>query len=336
MARKSIIITATAGAGSLLAGLGAPKVIDHLPPWVSPVLLGLGVLLLLGAAGLRWLRFGAGGDDHGGITQATRGHQSPAIGTVHGDVIIGPPHPPERNERRSPYGSTQPKPSPPPREPRKVPEMPIWQAVDHIRAVIGDNDVSNCFPATLIALRQAALNEEIEIWGRKENPPQTMKQESWRPVWTRIPADYWEEFNFTTFVTTNEYESEHTWNRDVPGFGRGNRYRDLKVQRTDIEKVWPRHNPSAADEAKAQRRRELIAECRKIIADFVEGGDDREYLDRQPAFMQIRKYLSDGFLRNFNSSATLVEVRGRQVKAGLLPSFSRELDRLETEWGLDL
>lgn len=172
--------------------------------------------------------------------QTTHGHLSPAIRDNYGTVQIGPPASPITQPEKSPYGTAHLKPSPSPRVPRKCPEMPIWKAVERVRTVLADNDRENCYPATLVALRQAALDERITIWGRKENRPSGLKEESWRPVWTAIPAGYWEDFEFTAFVTTDEYDSEHTWNPNVAGFGRGNRYRDLKVDQAEIEREWAR------------------------------------------------------------------------------------------------
>lgn len=87
----------------------------------------------------------------------------------------------------------------------------------------------------------------------------------------------------------------------------------------------------------AHRRRDMIADARRIVVAYEPSGeDDRLYLERQPAYLQIRKYLSEAFHKQFSSDAIHAEISGGQVHVGLFRAFSRELDRLETEWGLDL
>lgn len=89
----------------------------------------------------------------------------------------------------------------------------------------------------------------------------------------------------------------------------------------------------------AHRRRELISDARRIVATRLSSDsdeDDRLFLGSQSAYLEIRKYLSEDFRSKFSSEAIQAEIDGGIVHVGLMRAFSRELDRLETEWGLDL
>lgn len=84
-------------------------------------------------------------------------------------------------------------------------------------------------------------------------------------------------------------------------------------------------------------RRWLIEEGRALILGFDENKESpREYLDRQPVFLRLRKYLSPAYMRLYNSDVHRLARLGGRVRHSLITNLSDELDRLETEWGLDL
>jgi hypothetical protein len=103
--KKVTTVSGVAGVGSLLAGIGAPRMIEGLPPWVGIACFVAGAALILGAF-LSYLLSAKRDEEPASETAlTTHGPHSPAIGTVHGNVHIGPPNPAERQEPRSPYGS---------------------------------------------------------------------------------------------------------------------------------------------------------------------------------------------------------------------------------------
>lgn len=113
--------------------------------------------------------------------------------------------------------------------------------------------------------------------------------------------------------------------------------RGMSPDDLDIE-IVPARPASEADQL-AQRRRELIAEGRRIVAEYDHdsGADDRAYLLAQPAFLRLRKYLSPDYLDVLNSTADAsYTLSGNRLSRTLITSLAEELDRLETEWGLDL
>ena len=68
-------------------------------------------------------------------------------------------------------------------------DTPIWRAVQHVRAAIDDIEHSKCYPRTLQAIRQAALNGQIKIRGHAqidEDGPQRFSSVS-----SDISPDYW-------------------------------------------------------------------------------------------------------------------------------------------------
>jgi len=84
---KSVTITGTVGLGSIIFGVGAPKMIEGLPDWVNTALFAVGAILIA-AAFIAHLITDRDGD--GGKAQASHGSGSPNIGTVGGDAIIAP------------------------------------------------------------------------------------------------------------------------------------------------------------------------------------------------------------------------------------------------------
>lgn len=84
---KRVTITGTVGLGSIIFGVGAPKMIEGLPDWVNTALFAVGAILIA-AAFIAHLITDNDGD--GGKGQTSHGSGSPNIGTVAGDANIGP------------------------------------------------------------------------------------------------------------------------------------------------------------------------------------------------------------------------------------------------------
>ena len=178
MGRRSIASAAIAGAGSLLAGLGAPKVIDGLPAWVSPGLLGLGILLLLVAAGLRFIRTGKPQED-GGMSAATTGPRSPATNISNARDIyinstlasINPPiaeSPAGAGER--PASVQQPPPE------ALVPDFFLGQLVARLlihQGKVPDDakEAEAYFLRMELEIADKVYQRNIAVWGRKGTEP---------------------------------------------------------------------------------------------------------------------------------------------------------------------
>lgn len=236
MARKATAYTGVVGAASLLLGIGAPVVFQGTPDWVSYSLFGLGAFLLLVAAGMRWLKFGATGDEPS-ISATTSGDAAHAL-SVRGNnntFQFGPPNPAEKQERKNPYGASV-------RDaPRGCPETPIWQAVEYIAKLIGEDWQSN-YSETRRQLRQEASQGRIEIWGRRDIKPTHLSDDRQSAIWTPIQQDYWDEFEMNELVAHEHYANrDHTRHEGGPTFP-GTRYWELKVDLAEVERLWPDPN----------------------------------------------------------------------------------------------
>lgn len=121
----------------------------------------------------------------------------------------------------------------------RCPEMPIWQAVHHVARIIGDTEENECYAGARAALRQAAVEGRIELWGRKDIAPEHMKDDRQSTVWTKIRRDYWEQYELNPLATAAIYpDREHTWDESLKG-RRGNRYWALKADQAEMEREWP-------------------------------------------------------------------------------------------------
>jgi hypothetical protein len=195
----------------------------------------------------------------GGSTITTGGPNSPGFGTVHGNVtqvfhpppsVTQPVKPPYggRNQRsldglmRVMSGHNRLARSEKRRreEDERCPEMPIWQAVEHVRRVIGDDDSSASYPDARSQIRQAALEGRLIVWGRHEIPPEHLTAElKARSVWSKIEPDYWHNYELNRLATVDRFDDrEHTWNE---AFKQeiGNRYWSLRVRKKAVKRLWP-------------------------------------------------------------------------------------------------
>ncbi|MDQ4419951.1 hypothetical protein OOT33_05790 [Sphingobium sp. DEHP117] len=118
-------------------------------------------------------------------------------------------------------------------------DWPIWKAVEYIRSIIDDDDEHGCFLRTQIALRQAALDERITIFGKAELPP---PKPAGHPseIWTRIKPEYWEDHKFSHLIT-NDYwfGHDHTMRDPYSTYGFKERYWSLLVNKEQVEQTWP-------------------------------------------------------------------------------------------------
>lgn len=259
-------ISTAAGVGSvasLLAGVGVPIAFPDAQPWIGQaLLLGAGLLLAL-VVGLWWPR--KNNDEGSGTTQTTHGAHSPIFRDVHGSVTINPT-PAATQPAKSPHGSgwnerslaglervmrggferrsrAQALVERTAREERqRCPEMPIWQAVQHVASVIGDSDKENCYPEARSQIRQAALEQRIDVWGKHEIVPDHMAAPlRSRKVWKAIEPSYWEDYEIAAYAADPSTDDQpHTQMEEFFSGGSFNRYWSLRVRKHQVEGRWRR------------------------------------------------------------------------------------------------
>jgi hypothetical protein len=270
MGRRVTTIAGIAGFGSLLAGVGGPKVIEGLPPWVNIALFGAGAVLILAAFVSHLLSRKE--DERSGVNQTSHGSYSPNIYGPVRDVHIHP-IPAATQPSRSPYGGRIRRAEDRPgrirnnlssyaeplvrrleaekaAEAKMCPAMPIAKAVEHVRAVIGDTNDGNCYPEARRQIRQAALEGRVEIWGRRQIPLDHMKSPlAGSEVWTSIAPEHWEEYELSAYATDPMFANQpHT----QPESWRGTnltRHWELKVREKQIRRIW-KHPPETTNAGK--------------------------------------------------------------------------------------
>lgn len=118
------------------------------------------------------------------------------------------------------------------------PQMPIWKAVKHIAKVLGDSDKRGGYPVTLDAVRQAAQDGQIEIWGKRELPP-PMEPGLSSDEWTPIDPKFWRTHQINSLATEKTSEAcVHSCSNPVI-YGEQNACWSLLVRLSDVERVWP-------------------------------------------------------------------------------------------------
>jgi hypothetical protein len=123
---------------------------------------------------------------------------------------------------------------------KRYPEMPMWQAIEYLSGVVGDDDASQSFPEARKKMRQAAIEGRLEVWGRKEIPPEHLTAEQRaRAVWSKIEPDYWHDYEINRLATVERFDDrDHTQNEGFPT-EIGNRYWSLRVRRIGVKQLWP-------------------------------------------------------------------------------------------------
>lgn len=116
--------------------------------------------------------------------------------------------------------------------------MPMWKAVQHIAKALGEIDPQGAYPATLDAIRQAAADGSIEIWGRRELPPPAEPGVS-SEIWSPIHPMFWRTHRINSTAASPSGEEEVHSSSEPLIIGEMNRQRSLQVKRSEIEKHWP-------------------------------------------------------------------------------------------------
>lgn len=126
--------------------------------------------------------------------------------------------------------------------------LPICRAVEYVRKVVGDNDAEQCFPVTRQAIRQAAFDGRISIYGRRELPP-PKRSSHHSDIWYLIEPIYWERHEIGPMATDEEWQAhEHTRPEPLVVDGYRERYWSLLVHLDEIVSAFPQPRQSDLDE----------------------------------------------------------------------------------------
>jgi len=122
-------------------------------------------------------------------------------------------------------------------------DTPIWHAVAHVRSVINDTDKENLYPETRKALRQAALNGEIKLRGRREIDAVNSKT-LFSDVSSDVPSEYWKTSVINAMATAEVGLGNSHTNPETPyawgpkGIYERNRYADLTADLQEVQRKW--------------------------------------------------------------------------------------------------
>ncbi len=86
--------------------------------------------------------------------------------------------------------------------------VPMHEIVAHVVARIRDSDASKFWPGARRAIRQAALDGKIQIYGHKSEETGNSYATSWSLVSTVVPQGYWELADITEVATSAEHAEE--------------------------------------------------------------------------------------------------------------------------------
>ena len=81
---------------------------------------------------------------------------------------------------------------------------PLWKAVEHVRGAINDRNSKDAYPAARTALRQAALDGHVRIFGHKSERPMGAGG-NYSLVSTPIPQIYWETADIGPLATDAQF-----------------------------------------------------------------------------------------------------------------------------------
>lgn len=216
---------------------------------------------------------------------------------------------------------------------KRCPEMPMWKAVEYVRGVIGDDNLHGCYSEARRQIRQAALENRLEIWGRKEIPPVTMSTPLGASgAWSKIEPDYWNQYELSSLAVGEHFEQrDHTWNEAFKNEV-GQRYWELRVRKAQVERLWRKDNPEARVPPEG---RSLIASGRDLVQRYRDDGMPEPFgafvLKHRP-YLDIQPHLGDEFVREaLRRNDRPDTAAARDYDSAM---FLRELARLEKEWSL--
>lgn len=263
------VVVGLSGLVGFVASVWPEKVKAIVDAGLPTQTIGIALLIIavLYVSGLWMLKPGEVGATTTERAVATTGNHSHAISAA-GDVHIhAPPLPAEQQERKSPYGGWTDKglsglervmqgngkrgtlASEVERiqqaQHDRCPELPVHRALRQIAANIGDKDNAKGYPEARRQFRQSALEGRLDVWGRRQIPPQHFQDNRSSGVWTRIAPSHWEDHALAPHsVNKAGHGLPHTEeeNRGLIS----SRYWSLKVRPEEINRQWPK-SPLATD-----------------------------------------------------------------------------------------
>jgi hypothetical protein len=123
---------------------------------------------------------------------------------------------------------------------------PMHEIVAHVAARIGDGDTSKFWPGARHAIRQAALDGSVQIYGHKSEDTGSSSGTSWSLVRSPIPRAYWELADITPSATMPAHDDElrhHTFPHRLSD-GRFTQkeivfYAKLSARWPELKSRWP-------------------------------------------------------------------------------------------------
>jgi len=123
---------------------------------------------------------------------------------------------------------------------------PVHEIVAYVAGRIGDTNTAKCWPDARRAIRQAALDGNIRIYGCKSEDTGNSQATSWSLVRTLIPPDYWELADLTGIATAEHWEEQltpHTFPHRLSDGRFTNEkityYTKLQAKWDEVKKAWP-------------------------------------------------------------------------------------------------
>ena len=116
--------------------------------------------------------------------------------------------------------------------------LPMWQAVRQVARALGATNGSGDYADALEAIRNAAMDGRLTIWGRQELPPPA-EPGLFDRRWTAINPMFWRTHRISGMATFEASEDEIHSTSEPLIIGEQNLQRSLQVKIAEIEKLWP-------------------------------------------------------------------------------------------------
>jgi hypothetical protein len=122
----------------------------------------------------------------------------------------------------------------------------MYKVISHVAARIADSDTSKFWPNARLAIRQAALDGSIQIYGQKSEDTGNSDATSWSGGRIPIPQAYWELADITEAATSPAHANELMSNTRPHRLSDGRftqekieYYTKLTAKWSDVRQKWP-------------------------------------------------------------------------------------------------
>lgn len=160
----------------------------------------------------------------------------------------------------------------------RVYNWPIWDVISRLGQFLGEDEQADCFPETRKAMRQAALDGRILIFGKRELPaPRTGFCSD---VWTLIPPEYWQSHLLNPMATGvlwfgHDHTAAEVHSASVPK----DRYWSLLLNPEEVYSKWPLQvHETEAPALTTMSHDDVVNWCRNWIAEGRGNGMDKAWL----------------------------------------------------------